>query len=217
MFEILGFRRIVILLVLCAINATLGLAWYFYIVPETQAKERELRVIRNQIADLQQDVDKMLLSEQQIEEQKEKFIKIQDKGFFNDQDRRQAEIILNDIQSKSNVNRAKISIGKGEKVTSEDAQKAGHFVLESVLEISIDAMDDLNIANYINALNEKFPGHLKVESVEFKREKEVNNEILRSISAGLSPDLITGKLTYSWRTLIPDETQNNNTGAYNDF
>ena len=90
MIGVLGIKRVAVLVVLVALNGFLAAASYMYLAPELQTKERQLRSDRSQVSTLRNDIDRMQIEFDQLEEQKEEFEKLAQDGFFKDQSRRQA-------------------------------------------------------------------------------------------------------------------------------
>ncbi|MGH1399006.1 MAG: hypothetical protein ACRBCT_07315 [Alphaproteobacteria bacterium] len=206
MIGILGFRRVVILLVLLALNAVVAAAWLGYLKPEAIKREREVRFLKTQIASMQGKMEGIRIDPQKIDQQKKYFNVMENAGFFSVQGRREAELILKEIQSMSGVNKAVIDIGKGEKHMRPEIREAQYVVLESPLKIGVFALDDLEIMSYMAMLQSSFPGHLTIGSLQFKRDKEINNTVLRAIAEGKSPDLVSGEVSLVWRTLIKDDS-----------
>lgn len=205
MIEVLGIKRIIILAVLFAINAAFAGAYYGYMQPEKYKQERVLAGIKRDIPKLRQDIDKLRVEFSQLEGQKERFGDIQERGFFNTQGRDDAEKLLNRIQQQSGVIKATASIGAGDFVKNEFADRANHRVLTSPLEVIIEATDDIDIYRYLYILKNVFPGQVVVKEVLMKRDIEVTAPVLRNIAAGGSPPLVQANITMEWSTLLPKE------------
>jgi len=94
MIKVLGFRRIIILLVLLGINAALGYAAYMHFIPQQSVKERELRSARGQVSTLRSDIDDLQIEFEQLDDQRAEFELLKKDGFFDGQSRRKAELIL---------------------------------------------------------------------------------------------------------------------------
>lgn len=203
MIDILGYKRVVKILILVAINAALALFVYVYMAPENDRKNSELRVEDSRISVLRSDIEKLRVEFQQLEEQKAEFETLKEKGFFNDQGRRNAELILQRVQERSGVITAVASIDKGTIEQNEDADKAEYKILKSPLNLQIQAIDDLDVFRYIYFLQENFPGHLAVEELNLLRDGNVNETVLRAIANGQNPPLVKADVRLMWRTMIP--------------
>ncbi len=90
MIKILGARRIIILVVLAAINIILASVLYLYLMPEKTQKEREERTSRSKISGLRGDINRLQIEFEQLEIQRTQFEILKKRGFFTDQGRRQA-------------------------------------------------------------------------------------------------------------------------------
>ncbi len=203
MINILGIKRIFILLALFVTNAALALIVFYYLTPQIQTDERNMSTMRGEVSTLRADIDLMQVEFDQLAVQKDEFEILSADGFFTEQDRRQAELIFNDIQRKSGVSKAIVSIQPGVFEENEESLKAKHQILNSTIEANIEAVDDVNIFNYMFLIENYFPGHVSIEKIELKREANVSATVLRAISAGGNPPLVTAKLEMSWRTMIP--------------
>jgi len=203
MIKVLGFQRIAILLALLAVNILLGYLAYMHFIPQKDIKDRELRSVRGQVSTLHSDIDGLQIEFEQLDEQRAEFESLKKDGFFDGQSRRKAELILNQIQERSGVVSAVVGIAAGEFEESEQAAKAEHQILNSPVEIRIEAVNDLDIFRYIYLVNEFFPGHVSLESIRLNREADVSGVVLRGIASGKNPALVSADLSLKWRTMIP--------------
>jgi len=204
MVKVLGFRRIVILLALIAINAILGAVAYMHFIPQKDIKERELRGVRGQVSTLRTDISNLEIEFEQLDEQREEFEMLKKDGFFDGQSRRKAELIFQKIQKSSGVVSAVASVSAGAFEENEEAKKANHKILNSPIVVRIEAVNDLDIYRYIYLVNEFFPGHVGIDTIKIRREADVSGTVLRGIASGKNPPLVTADLRLAWRTMIPD-------------
>ncbi len=205
MIKILGPKRVFILLILLILNAGLAGAAYYLLMPEKTAKEKQLRTLRGQVSTLNRDIANIQVEFEQLETQREEFGKLKADGFFLDQDRRQAEKVLNLIQERSKVSKAQVSIGGGTLEENEDAKKAKHKILKSPISIRIEAMSDVDVFRYVFLMEKYFPGHIGVKTVKLERGAEVNGTVLRAISGGQNVPLVIAEIEMTWRTMIPED------------
>jgi len=205
MIKVLGFRRVVFLLLLVGVNVLLGFAAYMHLMPQQEIKERELRGARGQASTLQSDIDGLLVEFDQLEEQREEFEKLKNDGFFDGQSRRKAELIFQKIQERSGVISAVASVQAGVFEDNSEALKAKHKILNSPIKVNIEAVNDLDVFRYIYLVDEFFPGHVAIDSIKLSRQSDVSGTVLRGIASGKNPPLVAAELAMSWRTMIPDE------------
>ncbi|MGQ0527285.1 MAG: hypothetical protein ACT4OY_04550 [Alphaproteobacteria bacterium] len=203
MIKMLGFKRVLILLVLISVNFAMAGALYFYIQPQHMAKDQQMRVLQSQISEKQSDIDRIQIAFEQLEVQQSVFDNLRARGFFGNQERRQAETALSDIQQKSGVISAIANIMPGRVRDDEEAQKADHKVLESSVNLRVEALDDTDIYRYLYLLQNYFPGHVAIEKVGLGRKGAINDAVLRGIAGGQSPPLTEVDILLIWRTMIP--------------
>lgn len=221
MINILGFKRVMILLVLFAINVMLGAVVYMYLQPEIEKTTRTLasekaseNEVRNDLADIE-------LEFAQLETQRGEFEILRQRGFFSNQSRRQAEAIFLEAKLQSEISEAIVSVKPGKVVEDEIAAKADHVLLESEIEIDFKAIDDIDVLAYISYLEKYFPGHLSITMLSITRKANISDTILRAIASGASPGLVEGKLVMIWRTMVSradylsgDATAEQNEGGF---
>lgn len=210
MIQVLGIQRIVILAVLLGINVLLGLAAYAHFIPQETKKERELKAVRSQNATLRNDTDNLKIEFEQLDEQRERFAELKKEGFFDGQSRRKAERVFQKIQERSGVISAVASVTAGTFEEDLETAKAKHKILKSPMSIEIEALNDLDVFRYLYLVNEFFPGHVAIEKVEFERDANVSGTVLRAIANGQNPTLVRARLDLAWRTMIPDEDNQQN-------
>lgn len=203
MIAVLGMQRVLILAALVLLNALLAVGVYMYLIPQSDLKVRELRGLRGQVSTLRSDIDRMQVEFEQLEEQKAEFELLSKDGFFKDQSRRQAEDIFNEIQKKSGVSKAIASVQAGVIEDNEEAAKAEHKILKSPISVKLEAYDDIYIYHYLYLVEQYFPGHISIEDIRIKRNADVTGTVLRAISTGANPALVTAEVDMVWRTMIP--------------
>lgn len=204
MIQILGFRRLAILASLIILNVVMGAALYFYVQPETQRNDRLLRGMISQNSELRGNIDQIQQEQTVLNEQKERFASLQDTGFFGTQDRRAIQNILLDVQEQSGVISAVASVAPADAERTRFADQAKHRIMVSPVSIEIDAYDDVSVLAYYELLKERVPGHIKLETMEIERLRDITPEVLLQIVQGEPTILIRAKLELSWRTLLPN-------------
>ncbi|MCC6598182.1 MAG: hypothetical protein IT559_05295 [Alphaproteobacteria bacterium] len=205
MIGVLGTKRVLAIILLLALNVILAMAIHMYLVPRQVQQGKDLRGLQGEISTIEGDISRMKVEFSQIETQKEEYERLEKRGFFKDQNRRDAENVFSHIQKFSGVNVAVANISAGIIEENAEAKKARQRILTSPVKIRMEAVDDIDLFHYLFLLNNYFPGHITVEKVSFKRESDVTGTVLRSIATGTNPPLVTAEVDVLWRTMIPDE------------
>lgn len=212
MIEILGFRRVIVLVILLAVNALLAAASYLYLVPEKTKLERDSMATKSALMSVRSDIDNMERELALLEEQRVEFQALENTGFFETQDRYMAEQIFTQTQGESNVLGASASITAGEMQKNKIAAEASHDILKSKISVKIESLDDLSVFKYAYLLEKKFPGFLSIDKMTINRQGEISGIVLRGLANGEEPNLVSATIEASWNTMIPSE-ENNNSAA----
>ncbi len=205
MIQVIGFKRIIVLFILLAINVAFGAVIYLYLMPEGDKAERQLRGLRAGLQGVQSDIRRMQVEFEQLDKQQNRFDALKADGFFSVQTRSDAKELFSVIQTESRVISALASVKPGRIEENKEAQKAGYKVLTSLIEVEIKAFDDADVYSYINIAEGKFPGHISIDSVVMSRSRDVTSAVLRSIASGANPELVSATVNMSWRTMIPED------------
>ena len=203
MIQIIGLKRLIILFVFVVFNVVFGAAIYFYMIPESASLDQESIGLRGRVGTVQADIGRIQVEFDQLERQQEAFNFLKDKGFFSKQTRNEVKKLFSDIQDESKVLSAVVSVKSGSVVNYEEVEKANYAVLLSPIEVDIKAFSDVDIYTYLDMMSDLLPGHLSLDEVEIERTQDVTPALLRMISYGVDPEMITASVKLSWRTIIP--------------
>lgn len=203
MINILGIRRIVILVAFLMLNAALVFLYYNVFSPQLVSKEQEKNGLLGQIGGVRNELNNIQIEFSLLEEQQKNFNKLEAIQFFDKQDRRRAQEILEVMQDRSSVLSAKASISGGALIDHPEAERAQHKILESSIQIEISAMEDTDIFRYLWLLENRFPGYVDIKTFTLERKVDVNRELLQKIISGEKPEIVSAKIAADWKTMIP--------------
>ena len=124
MINIIGFKRVIFIAALIAVNAVLGFALYNYLMPQTEKLEREVRTVNSKIATATSDIERMQIEFDQLGQQQNFFNALKEDRFFSTQSRRYAEEVFVQAEQDSGVISATVKVSGGKKLPNEEAEKA---------------------------------------------------------------------------------------------
>ena len=202
MIRVLGYKRIAILMFLVAVNVIFAALLYLYLVPELKSTERDMRKAKAAESAVRDDIANIQTEFSQLEMQQERFEGLKADGFFSNQSRRDAQAVFTAAKAYSGVTEAVVSVKSGVVVEDQDAAKAEQVLLESPVSIEFTGVDDADIFEYINYLEQVFPGYLSVEKMSLSRNANISDTMLRAIAAGRNPPLVSGSISMVWRTMV---------------
>lgn len=204
MLQLIGFKRLIIIAILLSLNVVLGAAVYGYLVPENKKKDSELSALKSKISQIRSDTFQLEDNYKLIQEQKFDYENLVQAGYFNTQDRLAFRRRMTDIQRYTQVLRASFDIAPAGIEANEKIKAAEHVILKSPVSVDIEALDDVDFYNFLFWLENGFPGHSQITSLNIKREEDVDDQTLRAIGSGTDLTMITGSVKFDWRTFVPE-------------
>ncbi len=202
MIQVLGIKRILVLIILVAINAALAAGLYLYLVPQNDQLERDLRSTRAQIASKRTEADALRNEIQLIQQQKSQFEDLRDAGFMNDQSRLMARRRIRDIQQYTRILSASYNI-KPADVSPVAAEGLEYVILSTPIDMDVESQDDVDFYHFVYWMLYAFPGHMAIDELRMERVLDVNEATLRQIGAGQPTALVEGSMKFVWRTMVP--------------
>lgn len=203
MIEILGMRKVMLGGILLVLNLCLGAFLYFYLSPQSVKSERELRALRGQVTEKTAKTDELRTQNGVIERQKEEYENLRAAGFFSEQNRLVAQRRIEEIQKFTHVLTAQYDVKPAQVNKTTPAAEFDHVVLDSPVNIKIDAIDDVDFYNLVYWLENSFPGHMALKSLSIERKLDVSEAVLRQIGNGTPTAMVTGEVLYDWQTVLP--------------
>lgn len=203
MIGMIGGQRFLIILVLLVLAIGLGFANFQYLRPQADATQRDLSAAKSEESRLRTEIESMRGNMETFKRQQVLFDLIQKDGFFNLQDRVTARENLNALQSETKIVTLKYEIKSASMSLPEGIFDDKYAVLTSPLSIQIDALDDVDIYNFIGLLTYTFPGIVNVKSINIKAQTPLTTDVLRRIKSGEAPVLVTANISADWITLAP--------------
>lgn len=202
MIQLIGTKRLMIIAILAAICGVLGAITYLYLMPENQKLQSELQGVKSQIAQKRSDITRFRQEFDEIEAEKGRFQSLEALGFLTDQNRAAAHKRMAEIQSYSRVLAAKFDIDQVSVEVPETVQESDMVVLKSPVDITIEALDDADVYQFLYLLDNAFIGHSDIRSIELERILDLNEITLRQIGSGMPAVLVRAKVNFDWRTLV---------------
>lgn len=98
-------------------------------------------------------------------------------------------------------------IGKKDTEPSAPAVSAVK-VMSSDVSISLKALSDEYVYQFIDALQHQFPGYVRIKTFTLTQETPVSKEVIQRIAEGEAVPIVSGNIDFSWRDLqyIPAES-----------
>ncbi|NCO02965.1 MAG: hypothetical protein GW903_02100 [Alphaproteobacteria bacterium] len=200
----ISFKQILLFIVLAT---SVGCGYYYsyiYLAPAKLAAQREAGAEQGAISSMRQEMVDLQAGYDKFVDIKDEFDQIQSLGFFDDQNRLEAQNLIRIIQEQSRVISAKYSIKPLNEEQNEAAKVAGKILVATNADFIIQAVEDADIYNFVFMLTEGFPGHIDIQEFNIKKLKDVTQPLLRQIGSGDAVPLVEATMKLTWRTLKDD-------------
>lgn len=203
MIELLGFKRAVLLGVLLLVNAIIGAAFFFMIMPMKEEADRNLASTRSEISRLQNDIQNIKLEMQSLKDTMPQYDALAARGFFLDQDRFYVTRTLEEMKNLSQLSGFAFSIEDLREVKSPEAQKAKKRLIASRIKIDrVISLLDTGFFDFMNVIETSFPAHARIKSFDVKRTGEVNDSVIKRIAEVPGTSLVNASLVMDWLTMV---------------
>ncbi|MGM0422141.1 MAG: hypothetical protein ACQEQL_03475, partial [Pseudomonadota bacterium] len=128
-------------------------------------------------------------------------------GFFQTQDRFQAERLIQDVRADSGVQSTDFAIDPLVDIDDERASDAEHRLIMSNIRISdIQAYTDIDIYRFVYLMNNSFPGHVRIKSLNIERSDEVTSDTLDKMNdAEDRSSFVTATADFQWLTMLEED------------
>ena len=210
MIKLIGLKRVMALLVLVMLNAALALTFFMWIEPAKAKSENDLRALNGQIAKLRNDI---LNIKEEIKKTKENmpyFEAMDQLGFFSTQDRFMADELINKLGNDAGVESVTFTINPLEDLKDPRADKAKYRLISSKIDLSeIRGYTDSEIYKFIYAMNNSFPGHIRINEINIQKSAEVTSAALDKIKSGdpSARGFVSASAKLQWLTMIEDQSE----------
>jgi len=207
MIEALGFKRLLILIVLGGAVAVLAFFNFMVFAPQAAATKAALNKANGENSTLTADIESMKNGMAKFQTEKVLFDQINKIGVFNEQNRVVARERFNVMQKLSKVMAAKYEIKPATLVESGLTSVDGttddtYAILRSPISVSLSALDDLDIYRFVYYLNYSFPGQVTIKNLHIERNDKVSPSTLKEIGGGEPPELISSRMDLDWNTIV---------------
>lgn len=204
MIQILGAKRVILLVLSVGIALALGGLVYGVTIPASAQAKTDLQALEGRISTRRQEIEGIRGEIEKFSAQKDQYNELRKMGFFSSQDRLMARAKFDELRTLSRILTAKYKINQATYETNEQIAKAGYVIVKSSVDMDIEAIDDVDVYRLLYLLDTAFPGHSAMESLSLVKAMDVTQPLLRQIGNGTPAPIIKGKMTFVWRTVLPE-------------
>lgn len=213
MIKILGTRRLIIIAVLAGLNVFFAAVVYSFMIPGNVSLQAQLNDVSGQVTASRAETERMRTEFDTIQRQKAQFEQLQATDFFTVQDRVQARDRFEAMQKFSRVLQAGYDIKAAVVEKTDELTEAGQVMLVTPVDVSVDAVDDLDFYQFVYLIENGFPGFAGINRIEVQRIRDLDDVSLREIGSGVPTTLIQGKISFTWKTIVPQNKVSDTLGS----
>ena len=209
MIKLIGRKRFLALVILGMINIVLAAFLFLWVQPSSADAQTRLNSLNGQIGTLQTDIASI---KEQIKTTRENipyYNRLSNIGFFNNQDRFEAERVIQTIQKESGIKSANFTIGQLIDIQDDTAAQANYrLVMSPIMIKDLNAYNDVEVYKLIYLMNNSFTGHTRLKSLEMSRPliiTETDLENLKDPQKGVS--FVRASAEFEWYTMLEDEPE----------
>ncbi|MCB1530480.1 MAG: hypothetical protein H6853_06010 [Rhodospirillales bacterium] len=188
--DILGRKRIRLLASLLAGVVFLGGYHFVVLQPKTLAMHEELTGVRQDVISMETEIRELRAGYLTFSRQKARFDQMKAQGFFNGQNRLEAQKAFDRLKEKSGLSALDFEIGPLE---APEGGGKEYRLLKSRLKISVEAKGDEPLHRFLSLLEEAFPGLVCVKDMHIRRKDESGHF------------LVFAEMSGDWQTIVPEK------------
>jgi hypothetical protein len=204
MIKLIGLKRMIFLAVMLTLNISAVAAYFFAIGPMLDDVTTQKASIDGQISELHGKIDNVKQDRAFVNDNLPKYNDLKDKGFFLPQDRFMIGRTMEDLRVKAGISNFAFSVADVEEIPNKDAADVNYKLINSRINVDkIVSPLDANIFVLAQEMAHVFPDYARIQSMNIRRSREVNEEALKDIAAGKQVNFVDATLEFEWITMVP--------------
>ena len=206
MIDILGKKRLITLGILIVANAVVGYGWYEGVRSAITDLEKKESGLQRTISQRRADLLRMQDEWSNITNQIAKFRDVEDSGLLDEPNLAVSSEIIDGHVTDAGILSATVDYGQASKVQSRQADQIGYVVLSKPITVRIDdAFDDNDVFDFVNRVQERFPGRINFSKLHIQRGQDFSVGTLQEITNGKPVGLIKGEYSFEWKSMVDKE------------
>jgi hypothetical protein len=214
MIKLIGTKRLFLLSLLIMIIVILAAFYFLWMEPVRKDAEQKLAQLDSQIRTLRNDIVNIKEDIRITERNIPYFEQLDGSGFFKSQDRFQAERLIQEVRAESGVQSTNFAIDPLVDIDDKRATDADHRLIMSNIKVSgIQAYTDIDIYRFVYLMNNGFPGHTRLKSLQIERSSEVTPGNLDKMNdAENRSSFVTATAEFQWLTMLEEDDDDSASG-----
>ena len=199
--------------VLATINVALIGLWLGFLDPqlgEFARRSKSLHALSNSIRTAHDSAAKEFA---QMEQNRNRYEDLLDRGFISPQDRLGAARLLEELRETHALSSIHYKIAPELVVDHRALRNSSYQMVSTKVTVTMQAMFDANIIDYTQAVVERFPGQVRLLSLTLQQLAQPTEATLDALRNGDLVDFAGGELVFDWNTLRPIKQKQQGQGS----
>lgn len=207
MIKLIGFKRIVFLACLLAINLSALGIYFFSIGPMLDDVTAQKDQVDGQIKELHAKIASAKQDMAYLKDHLAEYNSLKDSGLFLNQDRFMISHIMEGLRAKEGLSSFAFSVADIKDIPNTDADAVNYKLIDSRITVS-NIVSPLDTSAYILAQDivHAFPGFARIQDLKVTRVADVDERSLKDLSNGQPVNFVSSTLDVDWITMVPKTT-----------
>jgi hypothetical protein len=204
MIKLIGFKRILLLACLVALNLSVLGVYFFSIGSMLDEATSQRDTVNGQISALHGKITSIKQDMAFVNDNMPKFNDMKDKGFFLNQDRFTINRIMNDLQTRTGISSFSFNVSDEKEIPNADAEAISYKLIDSHIKVDkIISPLDINIYMLAQEMPHAFPSYARIQNMNITRTGEVTEASLKDIIDGKPVNFVNADIEFDWITMVP--------------
>lgn len=202
MIKLLGFKRALLLGIFLAINLAIAGLYLLVVEPMRAEASTALTTIKGENSTLQGNIQSIKMEMQTLRESMPKYEAFRTRGFYLPQDRFEVSRHLEELKDVSGVSSFAFDIAPLTEIANPEAAAVQKRLIVSRIKLDpVSAPIDISFFDLLQAIDDTFPMHTRIQSFELKKSGPVNAAALDLIRQGKGSS-IQASVIFDWVTMV---------------
>lgn len=204
MIKLIGFKRLIFLACLVALNLSVLGIYFFSIGPMLDDVTSQRDTVNGQIRELRGKISSIKQDMAYANENMPKYNELKDRGFFLNQDRFAIGRMMEDLRLRTGISSFSFTVSDVKEIPNTDAAAANYKLINSSIKVdNIVSPLDTNIYMLAQEIPHTFPDFARLQNMNITRTGEVNEAALKDISEGKPVNFVKADIEFNWITMVP--------------
>lgn len=207
--KLIGIKRLILLSILIAVNATIAAAYFLWIGPMLIESQNRLNGMKGEISKLQSKIQNTKLELAEYKKNLPAYQALEKTGFMTVlAERLQANAFisreLDAVRQNAELGGFSFQLNDMPNVSYPEADSAKLAIRAKRINLDkVSALLDINFYDFADRMVREFPAHVRLQSLVIDRKEKLDQAALTKIVEKKQVNLLEAKAVFDWLTVEP--------------